>query len=93
MISVAKKSFYLPFSPRPPRSVNFAQCYNHRMTSRPIMFRIHAIQRMFERHVSEEKVKEVVQSGEMIEDYSDEMPYPSGLMLGGRGPAGNQVSG
>ncbi|MEW6405445.1 MAG: DUF4258 domain-containing protein [Chloroflexota bacterium] len=55
------------------------------MTSRPILYRIHAIQRMFERRVSEEKVKEVVQSGEMIEDYSDEMPYPSALMLGGHG--------
>jgi hypothetical protein len=55
------------------------------MTSRPILFRIHAIQRMFERRVSEENVRQVLQSGEMIEDYSDEMPYPSGLMLGRRG--------
>ena len=55
------------------------------MTSRPIIFRIHAIQRMFERRFSEENVRQVLQSGEMIEDYSDEMPYPSGLMLGRRG--------
>jgi len=55
------------------------------MTSRPIIFRIHAIQRMFERRFSEENVRQVMQSGEMIEDYSDEMPYPSSLMLGRRG--------
>jgi hypothetical protein len=55
------------------------------MTSRPIIFRIHAIQRMFERRVSEEDVRQVLQHGEMIEDYSDEMPNPGGLMSGKRG--------
>ncbi len=55
------------------------------MNSRPLVFRIHAIQRMFERKISEESVKQVLQSGEMIEDYSDEMPRPGGLMLGKRG--------
>ena len=55
------------------------------MTSRPIIYRIHAIQRMFERRVPEENVRQVLQSGEMIEDYSDDMPYPSGLMSGRRG--------
>ena len=46
----------------------------------PIIFRIHAIQRMFERRVSVEAVRRVLQSGEMIEDYSDEMPAPGGLV-------------
>jgi hypothetical protein len=55
------------------------------MNSRPLVFRIHAVQRMFERKISEESVKQVLQSGEMIEDYSDEMPRPGGLMLGKRG--------
>lgn len=55
------------------------------MTSQSIIYRIHAIQRMFERRVSEENVRQVLQSGEMIEDYSDEMPFPSRLMLGRRG--------
>jgi hypothetical protein len=55
------------------------------MTSQPIIYRIHAIQRMFERRISEENVRQVLQSGEMIEDYSDEMPFPSRLMLGRRG--------
>ena len=52
------------------------------MTSRPIIFRVHAIQRMFERRVSEENVGRILRSGELIEDYSDEMPHPSGLLLG-----------
>ena len=55
------------------------------MNSRPLVFRIHAVQRMFERKISEESVKQVLRSGEMIEDYSDEMPRPGGLMLGRRG--------
>jgi hypothetical protein len=50
-----------------------------------MIFRIHAIQRMFERRVSEETVRQVLQSGEMIEDYSDDMPSPGGLILGRRG--------
>ncbi len=55
------------------------------MNTRPIVFCIHAIQRMFERQVSEEHVRQVLESGELIEDYSDEMLSPGGLMLGRRG--------
>ena len=60
-------------------------CYNPSMTSHRIIFRIHAIQRMFERRISEEHVRRVLQHGEMIEDYSDEMPQPGGLMMGKHG--------
>jgi heme-degrading monooxygenase HmoA len=55
------------------------------MDSRPIVFRIHAIQRMFERCVSAENVRQILRSGEMIEDYSDDMPHPGGLVSGRRG--------
>jgi hypothetical protein len=55
------------------------------MTSRRIIFRVHAIQRMFERRVSAGNVRQVLQSGEMIEDYSDDMPAPGGLMSGKHG--------
>jgi hypothetical protein len=55
------------------------------MSNCHITFRIHAIQRMFERHISERSVRQVLQSGELIEDYSDEMHCPSGLMLGQQG--------
>ena len=50
------------------------------MTNQPIIFRIHAVQRMFERRIPVENVRQVLQSGEMIEDYSEEMPDPGGLL-------------
>jgi hypothetical protein len=55
------------------------------MNNQTIIFRVHAIQRMFERKISAGNVRTVLQSGEMIEDYSDEMPAPGGLMLGKHG--------
>ena len=47
-----------------------------------LVFRVHAIQRMFQRRVSEEVVKQVVVAGETIEMYPDDKPFPSRLMLG-----------
>ena len=55
------------------------------MNSRPIIFRLHAVQRMFERRIPLEAVRQVLESGEMIEDYSEEMPDPGGLFSGQRG--------
>ena len=55
------------------------------MASRSIVFRIHAVQRMFERRIGVENVRQVLETGEMIEDYSEEMPAPGGLMSGKRG--------
>lgn len=50
-----------------------------------IMFRVHAVQRMFERKVTVKKVREALETGEVIEDYSSEMPEPSRLLLGFQG--------
>jgi hypothetical protein len=50
-----------------------------------IYFRIHAIQRMFERHVSAKNVSQALHTGEIVEDYSSEMPQPSRLILGFQG--------
>jgi hypothetical protein len=47
-----------------------------------IIFRVHAVQRMFERNISAKKVSQALQSGETIEDYSTEMPEPGRLILG-----------
>ena len=55
------------------------------MNNPKILFRVHAIQRMFERNVSAKKVSQALQSGETIEDYSAEMPEPSRLILGFQG--------
>ncbi len=50
-----------------------------------IYFRVHAVQRMFERRVSAKNVIQALRSGETIEDYSAEMPEPSRLILGFQG--------
>jgi hypothetical protein len=50
-----------------------------------VVFRIHAIQRMFERQISDKDVLRILQSGETIEDHGDDIPYPNRLMLGWRG--------
>ena len=34
-----------------------------------------------ERGISRETVKEVLRNGELVEDYPDDKPYPSGLFL------------
>jgi hypothetical protein len=47
-----------------------------------LVFRVHAVQRMFERQVNVDDVQNVLKSGEVIEDYPDDLPYPSYLMLG-----------
>jgi hypothetical protein len=49
-----------------------------------IIYRIHAIQRMFERSVSAEDMRFVLQRGKTIEEYED-VDTPGRLLLGGRG--------
>lgn len=55
------------------------------MASKPLVFRTHAIQRMFERGVSVDDVRQVVEAGDVIEDYPNDFPFPSQLLLGRRG--------
>ena len=55
------------------------------MNNPKVLFRVHAVQRMFERSISAKKVSQTLQSGETIEDYSGEMPEPSRLILGFQG--------
>jgi len=50
-----------------------------------LSFRVHAVQRMFERSISAKKVRQALETGETIEDYSSEMPEPSRLVLGFQG--------
>ena len=55
------------------------------MTGSQSLFRVHAVQRMFERSISMKKVLGAIKTGETIEDYSSEMPEPSRLLLGFQG--------
>jgi len=54
-------------------------------TPHRLVFRVHAIRRMFERRISEDDVRHVLGTGEVVEDYPDDIPYPSRLILGLRG--------
>lgn len=47
-----------------------------------ILWRQHALQRMFEREISMEDVRHVLLHGVVIADYPDDTPYPSSLWLG-----------
>ena len=47
-----------------------------------LVFRVHAIQRMYERRISEEDVRHVLATGEVIKEYPEDTPYPSRLILG-----------
>ena len=46
------------------------------------VYREHAIQRMFERDIFEMDVEDTIKNGEIIEEYLDDKPYPSFLVLG-----------
>ena len=52
------------------------------MAYEQLVFRIHALQRMFRRRISEADVQQVLETGEAIEDYPEDRPYPSSLILG-----------
>jgi len=55
------------------------------MNNNNILYRVHAVQRMFERKISGKKIRQALELGEVIEDYSAEMPEPSRLVLGFQG--------
>ena len=50
-----------------------------------IYYRVHAVQRMFERDVSPAKIRHALELADVIEDYSSEMPEPSRLIMGFQG--------
>jgi len=57
--------------------------YNKGM--QPILFRAHAVQRMFERGVSLDSIRKALATFDIIEDYSSEMPEPGYLLYGRQG--------
>jgi hypothetical protein len=50
-----------------------------------LIYRAHAVQRMFERKITAKLARQALQTGETIEDYSDEMTHPSRLILDWQG--------
>lgn len=55
------------------------------MLPHKLVYRVHALQRMAQRSISDADVRHVLANGEVIEDYPYDTPYPSRLMLGWRG--------
>ena len=53
-----------------------------------VIFRIHAVKRMFQRGLTEGDILQAINHGEVIEVYPNDEPYPSSLLLGkvGSGP-------
>ena len=47
-----------------------------------LVFRIHAVQRMSERGISDREVREILSLGEIIEAYADDRSYASRLVPG-----------
>lgn len=47
-----------------------------------MIYRLHAVRRMFERDISEEAIEAVINSGVIVQEYVDDLPYPSYLVAG-----------
>ena len=51
------------------------------MNDRNFIFSGHAVTQMFKRQISRDDVKIAISIGEVIEEYLDDKPYPSCLLL------------
>lgn len=52
------------------------------MATERLIFRVHALQRMFEQSITVEDVRRALATGEVLQDYPEDTPYPSRLVLG-----------
>ncbi len=52
------------------------------MQYQDLIYRVHARQAMFSRSISDECVEDILQNGEVIEDYPHAFPFPAKLLLG-----------
>lgn len=51
------------------------------MNYKIIIYTGHSIQRIFERGINPEDIEDSLKTGEVIEEYPDDKPYPSELIL------------
>lgn len=51
------------------------------MTCRSYQWTVHVLQRMFQRGVAHADVIASIENGELVEDYPDDFPHPSRLVL------------
>jgi len=50
-----------------------------------IIYRVHALERMFERGITVKDIRVAIENGEIIENYSDPLAYPGRLIYTQRG--------
>ena len=55
------------------------------MECKQIKFSSHAIRRMFEREINKNYVVATIREGEVVEEYPDDKPYPTYLLLSMKG--------
>ena len=47
-----------------------------------IIFSGHVLRRMFERNIRADEIRWIVENGKVVEDYPDDLPFPSKLLEG-----------
>ncbi|MBF0228179.1 MAG: DUF4258 domain-containing protein [Desulfamplus sp.] len=52
------------------------------LSCKKIIFTGHAVERMFKRGISKSEICMCIENGDIIEEYPDDTPYPSLLLLG-----------
>ncbi len=63
-------------------TLDFQKKLKAALSSKRFEWRKHTLQRLAEREIPQAAVLAVLSSGECIEDYPDDTPYPSALFLG-----------
>ena len=51
------------------------------VSSAKVEWKKHALQRMFERSITRDEVKQAILNGKIIEEYEDDYPFPSFLVV------------
>ena len=54
----------------------------NKLVERKIRWRVHASKRLIERNIAREDVITAIWNGKVIEDYTNDFPFPSCLILG-----------
>ena len=60
----------------------FSEYLEYPLSLWTIDYRVHATRRMFQRRIQDEDVKQLLETGEIIEEYQDDFPLQSVLVNG-----------
>lgn len=60
----------------------FKESVSEYVNQNRVRWQKHALERMMERDIFRDDVKQALLEGEVIEEYPDDRPHPSGLFLG-----------